>query len=138
MNRTLRRVLRIVMVGVVLIVAFYASLLLAMNFALPTSETLARWYLGEVTSGTDAELDTAFLRCASLYVERDRARYAGAEIRDLQVATAPSGGSSDTIEFVTLSFAYRLPGATAWETGEINTLMSDFALLRPRRLFCAG
>jgi hypothetical protein len=122
------------------LIAVGGSLLLLIPFlvSFPTSETLARWYLGEVITGTNEELQTPYLRCAAYYVQRDRALYGGSEVRNVLVSSSPGGGSSDTIEFVSIDFEYRRPGASDWQPGFINTVMTDFRPLQTRWLYCSG
>ncbi|MCX9077599.1 MAG: hypothetical protein OIN84_06440, partial [Candidatus Methanoperedens sp.] len=137
-RKTIRRLILITGVGTAVYLAFSLLALLAINVSFPTSETLAHWYLGEVTTGANPELRTPFLRCDVAYVEQDRARFGGADVRHIRVEDTPGTGSSDTIRFLTVTFDYRLPGRTDWQTGTINRLMSDFEPLRARRLMCVG
>lgn len=109
-----------------------------LHFSLPTSETLVHWYLGEVTQGTTAELDTPNLRCSPLYLERDRERYRGAEVRDVHVEETPGTGSSQTIRFLDVTFEYRLATTDDWQRGQIIWLSTDFKPLQPRQLMCMG
>lgn len=136
MKKWLRRLAKLVGAVILLSVVVLGFLLVSMYFSLPTSETLAQWYLGEVVNSTENELNTPFLRCSAYYFNHDRNLYGGAETRNVQIEVVPGTGSSDTIRFLTLTFEYRLPGSAEWQAGMINTLSTDFFPLRTRKLFC--
>lgn len=137
MNKWLRRLLKFVGAVVLLYAIFLVFISTALFFSFPTSETLANWYLGEVVNGSTQELDTDFLRCHPAFFIPDRNLYGGAETRKVQVEETPGTGSSDTLRFLTLTFEYRLPDSAEWQSGRIDTLMTDFTLLQPRKLSCS-
>jgi hypothetical protein len=137
MRRVIRRLVSIIVIGVAAYVGF-VMVLLAMNYSFPTSETLANGYLGEVTHGTARELDTPFLQCTASYIQHDGAQYSGAEVRGVRVTVSQGTGSSDTVEFPSITFQYHLSNTSEWQNGSIDWLTTDFKLFQARHLYCAG
>lgn len=141
-NHLLNLLLRIYLIGIaglIGLIVIAVALVLVHYFALPTTDTLAHWYLDEVVKGASTELDTQYLHCDDYYVSRDCASYRGAEIRNVIVAVSPCGGSSDTIEFALVHFEYRQSGDEIWQSGSLMPLLqSDFQPFGSRSLACVA
>lgn len=125
--------------AILLYFCFIASLMfggLGLNFALPTSETLAWWHLDEVVHGTATELDTPYIYCDSFYLGRNRMMYRGAKLRNIEFEFTQGSGSNDSFQSVIINFSYLAPNSTTWQRGSISTLSTDFELFNPRKLTC--
>ncbi len=93
---------------------------------IPSTDSLARSYLDAIVHGNvDAAAALANAGdqiCKNLMqqsVQRDIQRLDGAELRNVQIEVQPGEGSSESVEFATISFEFRLSPQMAWEKGEL-------------------
>lgn len=105
----------------------------------PTTDIIARRYVAAIVA-RDPQAAAALSnpeRCPFGPplddIQRDSARFGGAEIRGLAVDTVTSMGSDDRIELARVRFTYRAPGTSAWQPGEM-LLETTYKSLGPRCL----
>ena len=94
---------------------------------IPPTDTLARSYLDAVSHGNInaavALANAGDQVCKNLMqqsAQRDIQLLNGAEVRNVQIAVQPGEGSSESVEFATISFEFRLSPQMAWESGKLH------------------